>query len=84
MIEYVFLISAAILFIRALIGPTFADRILSANTAVSVVVFLMAYKSAGLNYYLIDIALVIAMLNFVGGIAIARYSVSRAAGKRGE
>lgn len=78
MIEYVFLIGALIILLRAALGPTFADRILAASTVSVILVLLIVFFSVTIRPQFIDVALVIAMLNFVSGIIVAKYSVRRA------
>ncbi len=60
--------------IRAIIGPTIADRVVCVDTAVTLGVALLSYLSVLFELpFLIDIGMVFAMLSFVGTIAIARY-----------
>ena len=77
---FVFLILLAmfIAFIRLLIGPSFADRVVAFETmsimAISLLVLLsIGYKSA---LYL-DVAFVFALMGFIGTIIFARFNILR-------
>jgi multisubunit Na+/H+ antiporter MnhF subunit len=74
MIEYIFLAAGMIAAARAIIGPTFADRVIATGSVVSVIVFFMVYMSVqyGTALYL-DIAIVLVLLSFVGTLAIAKF-----------
>lgn len=74
MIVELFAAAGALCLARLLLGPTFADRLLAADALTSIVVFLMAFYSVVLkNPLYIDVALVFAMLSFVGTLAIAKW-----------
>ncbi len=68
------LVSIGIAFIRMIIGPTVADRAVALDVmtinAISLIVFI-AYYSNRIIY--LDIAMVYALISFVGVVAIARY-----------
>ena len=77
---FVFLIVLAMFvsFIRLVIGPNFADRVVAFDTmgimAISLLVLLsIGYKSA---LYL-DVAFVFALIGFIGTIIFARFNVLR-------
>lgn len=75
MIEYLFLAAVVIAMIRAIAGPTFADRIISVNTMVSLVVVIMViYAIATSSEMLLDVGIVLMMLSFVGTLAVAKFS----------
>lgn len=60
--------------IRAVMGPTIADRVVCVDTATTLAVALLSYLSVLFDLpFLIDVGIVFAMLSFVGTIAIARY-----------
>jgi multicomponent Na+:H+ antiporter subunit F len=71
---YIMLISLLISFWRFLKGPTCADRVLALDimtvNGISLIVFL-AFTAQRIIY--LDVALVYAVLSFLGGIAVARY-----------
>lgn len=71
---YVLLLSMLTAFVRFLKGPTCADRVVALDlltvNGISLIV-LLAF-SAGRIIYL-DVALVYALLSFLGGIVVARY-----------
>ncbi|MCK4496731.1 MAG: cation:proton antiporter [Candidatus Aenigmarchaeota archaeon] len=60
--------------IRAVAGPTFADRVISISSVISLVIFLMVLQAvtSGSHIYL-DIAVVLMLLSFVGTLAIAKF-----------
>ncbi len=60
--------------IRALLGPTLYDRVLALNTFGTKTVLLIAVLGflAGRPEFL-DLALVYAMINFIGTIAVLKY-----------
>ncbi len=77
---FLFLIVLAMFvsFIRLIIGPNFADRIVAFDTmsimAISLLVLLsIGYKSA---LYL-DVAFVFALIGFIGTIIFARFNILR-------
>ena len=68
------LITMALALVRALFGPTLYDRILSANTFGTATVLLVAVVGflTGRPDFL-DLALVYALINFIGTLAILKY-----------
>lgn len=74
MIEVVFLVSIAFCLARAIFGPSFADRIISLDSASVLAVGFIAFIAVKLSLsYLLDIAFVISILSFIGTIAISLY-----------
>lgn len=71
------LVSMMLALTRALLGPTIFDRILAVNSFGTKTVLLIALLAAvaGRSDYL-DIALLYALLNFIGTVALLRYSES--------
>lgn len=74
MIIYLLLVSVSLCLVRAIKGPTAPDRIIAFDASITLVVALIAmlsflYKS----YFLVDIAIVYAVLGFIGTLAIAKY-----------
>jgi multicomponent Na+:H+ antiporter subunit F len=68
------LVSILLLLARALMGPTIFDRILAVNamgTKTVVFVALLGWISGRADF--LDIAVLYALLNFVGTIAILKY-----------
>jgi len=74
MIEYLFIAAGVIALVRAVAGPTFADRVISVSSIVSVIVFLMVIYSitVEIQFYL-DIAIALMLLSFVGTLAVAKF-----------
>jgi len=68
------LVSITLVFIRMIIGPTIADRTVALDCmtiiAISLIVF-VAYLTERIIY--LDVAIVYALISFIGVIAIARY-----------
>ena len=68
------LIVIAILLVRAFIGPTFTDRILAVNsvgTAVVLLIALFGFLTSRPEF--LDIALLYALINFVGTLAVLKF-----------
>ena len=68
------LVTLALVLTRALLGPTVFDRILAVNVVGTKIVLLIAVLgfATGRPEFL-DIALVYALINFIGVIAILRF-----------
>ncbi len=68
------LVSMLLALVRALKGPTVYDRILGVNTFGTLTVMLIAVHGflAGRPEFL-DLALVYALINFIGTIAVTKY-----------
>ena len=75
MIEYIFGLALSLVGLRLIRGPTFADRMISADTIANILVLFIVYYSVMSNPAYIDIAIVIMLLSFLGTIAVARYVV---------
>lgn len=68
------LITMTLALIRAFMGPTEYDRMLAANSFGTKTVLLIALGGHLLSWHsFLDIALLYAMVNFVGTIAIMRF-----------
>jgi multicomponent Na+:H+ antiporter subunit F len=68
------LIVMAMMLVRAFIGPTFTDRILAVNsmgTATVLFVALLGFLTGRPEF--LDIALLYALINFVGTLAILKF-----------
>ena len=67
-------IAASLAVIRATIGPTSFDRVLAVNTIGSIAVLLIAvYGFFDGRPEFLDIALLYALINFIGTIAILKF-----------
>lgn len=74
MIEVVYLVAIALCLARAIFGPSFADRVISIDTASALFIGFIAFMGVYLDLsYLLDIAFVIALLSFIGTIAVSLY-----------
>jgi len=70
----VIIIAVALALIRAIRGPTSPDRVVGIDIMVTVTVALMVLLSLFFERKIyLDVALIYAVLSFVGVIAIARY-----------
>ena len=77
----VILISMALSMVRALIGPTVFDRILAVNVTGTLTVALIAiYGFLDGRPDFLDIALLYALINFVGTIAVSKFVKFRGLG----
>ena len=68
------LVVMAMLLVRAFIGPTFTDRILAVNsvgTAIVLLIALLGFLTSRPEF--LDIALLYALINFVGTLAILKF-----------
>ncbi len=69
-------VAGILLLFRLLKGPTFADRAIVSDTLTNVVtLFLVAYAIHVRDAMYLDVALIFAMMSFVGIITIAKYGV---------
>ncbi len=74
------LITMILALIRAFMGPTEYDRMLAANSFGTKTVLLIALAGHFLSWHsFLDVALLYAMVNFVGTIAIMRFFEASAA-----
>jgi len=68
------LVSMALALFRAFIGPTVFDRILAVNTTGTLTVVLIAvYGFLDGRPEFLDIALLYALINFIGTVAVTKY-----------
>lgn len=75
-IIYVLGIAALLCMARLALGPTVPDRVVAFDSLSSVIVALMVVLSLEYNNYMfIDIAIVYAVLGFIGTLAISKYLV---------
>jgi multicomponent Na+:H+ antiporter subunit F len=67
-------VAAVIAFVRVLLGPTLPDRVVSTDLVGVLIVGIavVAAAATGVQAFL-DVALVIALISFVGTVAYARY-----------
>ena len=68
------LVTMALVLIRAFIGPTVYDRILAVNLFGTKAVLLITVGGHAMGWYsYVDIALMYALINFVGTLAVMRF-----------
>jgi multicomponent Na+:H+ antiporter subunit F len=61
-----------------LFGPTLADRIVGINTVTTkTVVILAIFGFIAEEYFFLDLAIVLLMVNAVGGLILAKYMEGR-------
>ncbi|HHI00947.1 MAG: cation:proton antiporter [Thermococcus sp.] len=66
--------TSLILSYRVLFGPTLADRIVGINTVTTkTVVILAIFGFIAKEYFFLDLAVVLLMVNAVGGLILAKY-----------
>ncbi len=78
MINYISLILIGIAvflsFIRLLIGPTSSDRLLASDTLATITTALLVFMAVFFDRLIyMDVAIVYAVLGFVGIVTVARY-----------
>ena len=74
MIAYAFGAAIVLCLIRAILGPTFADRVIAVDAASILAIALMCHLAVYYGLYkLVDTAIVYAILSFIGTIAISLY-----------
>ena len=72
------LITMILALVRAFLGPTEYDRMLAANSFGTKTVLLIALCGHALSWHsYLDVALLYAMINFVGTIAVMRFFENR-------
>jgi len=72
---YLFVAAAILSLLRAAKGPSFADRYLGINNIVCIAILLMVLQSFELaQQFYLDMAILLAILSFVGSLAIAKYA----------
>ncbi len=79
------LVTMGLALIRALMGPTVYDRVLSVNmfgTKTVLLLSVMAFLGGRPDF--LDLALAYALINFVGVLAVLEFFKSRAARRAGE
>lgn len=77
----ILIFTSILLAYRVLFGPTLPDRIVGLNTITTKVVIIIAILSViSRRYFLIDLAVVLLMVNAVGGLILAKYLERRSKG----
>ncbi len=81
MIEYVIfmlVVAVLIILVRIARGPTLPDRVLATDTANSVIIGIIVLASLYYNnQMLVDIAIVYAVLAFLGNLALSKYLIGK-------
>lgn len=70
---YLLLAAAGLCVFRVLRGPSIPDRVLASDTFVAITISIMVLLSLERNDFLMDIAIVYAVLGFLGTITISKY-----------
>lgn len=70
---YILLAASAFCLFRVFRGPSIPDRVLASDTFVSITVSIIVMLSLETNDFLMDIAIVYAVLGFISTIAISKY-----------
>lgn len=72
------LISIGLTFIRMMLGPTAADRTVALDGMTIITISLIVYIAYYMNRIIyLDIAIVYALMSFIGVVAVARYLEGR-------
>ncbi len=72
-IESTFVAAGTLLVLRAILGPTYADRVISIDTLTNLVVLLMVLHSIRIgNPVYLDTALLFALISYIAIIAISK------------
>lgn len=70
----VLLITSFILIYRVIAGPTLPDRIVGLNTITTKIVVVIALISVLFKqYFLLDLAIIVLMVNAVGGLILSKH-----------
>ena len=79
------LITMALALIRAMLGPTVFDRVLALNMfGTKTVLFICVYCFASGRTYFLDLALLYSLMNFIGMVALLRFSQFGSFGGKGQ
>lgn len=71
---YIALVALAVSFIRIILGPTTADRVVALDAMTIISISLIAFiASQSMRIIYLDVATVYALISFLGVIAVARY-----------
>jgi multicomponent Na+:H+ antiporter subunit F len=70
---YLLLAASGFCILRIIRGPSIPDRVLATDAFVSIIISIMVLLSLETNDFLMDIAIVYAVLGFLGTIAISKY-----------
>jgi multicomponent Na+:H+ antiporter subunit F len=70
---YILLAASALCLFRILRGPSIPDRVIAADAFVSISISIIVLLSMETNSFLMDIAIVYAVLGFIGTIAVSKY-----------
>ncbi len=72
-IECTFITAGTLLVLRAILGPTYADRVISIDTLTNLIVLLMVIYSIRIgNPVYLDTALLFALISYIAIIAISK------------
>ncbi|MCX6814319.1 MAG: monovalent cation/H+ antiporter complex subunit F [Candidatus Aenigmarchaeota archaeon] len=78
---YILLAASAFCLVRIARGPSIPDRVLATDTFLSIIISIMVLLSLETNDFLMDIAIVYAVLGFLGTIAVSKYLEVRKLGE---
>ena len=73
MIEILFA-ALVLVIVRALLGPTVPDRVVTLDSMSYIIITIICFMAVQWErWFLLDIALVYALLSFIATVAVARY-----------
>jgi len=70
---YILLAASVLCLLRIAKGPSIPDRVLAADAFVSIIISIMVLLSLETNDFLMDIAIVYAVLGFLGTVTVSKY-----------
>lgn len=74
MFEYIIFISALMVLIRVIIGPSFADRTIASDLLINLLIlYMILYSINTRSVIYLDIAILLSILSFTGTLSIARW-----------
>lgn len=74
-------ISALFCLIRAILGPSGPDRVVAIDALTCITIGILALLGINWQPFFMDIALVYALLAFLGGVAVSKYLEGRELGE---
>lgn len=59
---------------RILVGPTIADRVIAVDSITTIIIVMLGvYSYVEQSAFYMDVALVLAIISFIGTVAVAKY-----------
>lgn len=74
-------VSALFCLIRAILGPSGPDRVVAIDALTGITIAILALLAINWRPFFMDVALVYALLAFLGGVAVSKYLEGRDLGE---